>query len=98
MLRRPRRNRNHPVMRSLIRETHVSTNDLVFPLFLMEGYNQKSAIAAMPGIYRLTTDLILKEIEYCMSIGIRSFDIFPVVDDAHKDAQATKSYQEDFFS
>tara|TARA_B110000503_G_scaffold143799_1_gene248898 strand:+ start:24508 stop:25377 length:870 start_codon:yes stop_codon:yes gene_type:complete len=63
----------------------------------MEGYNQKSAIAAMPGIYRLTTDLILKEIEYCMSIGIRSFDIFPVVDDAHKDAQATKSYQEDFF-
>ena len=84
-------------MRSLIRETHVSTNDLVFPLFLMEGYNQKSAIAAMPGIYRLTTDLILKEIEYCMSIGIRSFDIFPVVDDAHKDAQATKSYQEDFF-
>jgi porphobilinogen synthase len=50
----------------------------------------------MPGIYRLTLDLLLKEIESCMKLGICSFDIFPVVTEGHKDKLATKSYSKDF--
>jgi porphobilinogen synthase len=51
----------------------------------------------MPGVYRLTTDLILKEVEECMKLGIRAFDIFPAVEEQHKDKTATKSYDPNFF-
>ena len=51
----------------------------------------------MPGIFRFSTDLMLKEIEECMKLGIRSFDIFPVVSEIHKDKTASKSYEPDFF-
>lgn len=51
----------------------------------------------MPGIFRLSGDLILKEIEECLSLGIKAFDIFPAVEDQHKDKTATKSYDENFF-
>ena len=63
MLRRPRRNRKTAGIRSLTRQTQVTTDDLVFPLFLIEGNNQKQEVTSMPGIYRLTSDLMLKEIE-----------------------------------
>ena len=69
MLRRPRRNRKTEGIRSLIRQTKVTTDDLIFPLFLIEGYNQKQEVKSMPGIYRLTPDLMLKEIEHCMGLG-----------------------------
>ena len=51
----------------------------------------------MPGIYRLTLDHTLKEIEACLKLGVKSFDIFPVVDDKHKDKLATKSQDPKFF-
>jgi len=51
----------------------------------------------MPGIYRFTLDLMLKEIEECLTLGIKGFDIFPVVEEKHKDKLATNSYEEDFF-
>lgn len=51
----------------------------------------------MPGIYRLSSDLILKEIEECMELGINVFDIFPAVEDHHKDKKASKSYDTTFF-
>jgi porphobilinogen synthase len=51
----------------------------------------------MPGIFRLTADLMLKEIETCMKLGIRAFDVFPAVEDQHKDKTATKSYDGGFF-
>ncbi|MFY0687924.1 MAG: porphobilinogen synthase [Cyclobacteriaceae bacterium] len=97
MLRRPRRNRASEAIRSMVRETQVTTDDLILPLFLLEGSSQKSEVASMPGIFRLTLDLMLKEIETCMSLGIRSFDVFPVVEERHKDKLATRSYQDDFF-
>src|SRR5687767_5307578 len=97
MRRRPRRNRKSEVIRDMVEETQVSTNDLIFPIFLIEGKNKKTEVASMPGIFRLSADLMLKEVEQCMNIGIRAFDIFPAVDDQHKDATATKSYDPDFF-
>jgi porphobilinogen synthase len=95
--RRPRRNRKSEVIRSMIEETQVKTSDLIFPLFLLDGKNKKIEVASMPGIFRLSGDLILKEIEECLSLGIKAFDIFPAVEDQHKDKTATKSYDENFF-
>lgn len=51
----------------------------------------------MPGIYRLSADLMLREVEECLSLGIKAFDIFPAVEDQHKDKLATKSYDQNFF-
>lgn len=95
--RRPRRNRKSEAVRAMVAETKVTTDDLIFPLFLLEGTNNRTEVASMPGIYRLSTDLMLKEIEACLKLGIRAFDIFPAVEDHHKDAVATKSYDPDFF-
>ena len=97
MLRRPRRNRKTEGIRSLIRQTKVTTDDLIFPLFLIEGYNQKQEVKSMPGIYRLTPDLMLKEIEYCMGLGIRSFDVFPIISEKDKTPEASEGYREDSF-
>ena len=97
MLRRPRRNRKSQVIRDMVEETQVSKNDLIFPLFLIEGKNKKTEVDSMPGIFRLSPDLILKEIEECMNLGIRAFDIFPAVEDSYKDKTATKSYDPGFF-
>jgi porphobilinogen synthase len=97
MERRPRRNRANSAIRSLTQETLVTGDDLIFPLFLLEGTNAKTEVASMPGIYRYTLDLMLKEIEACLKLGIKGFDVFPVVEERHKDKHATKSYDPNFF-
>jgi porphobilinogen synthase len=81
----------------MVEETQVSTNDLIYPLFLVEGRDQKVEVGSMPGIFRLSTDLMLKEIEECLKLGVRAFDIFPAVEDQYKDKAATKSYDSNFF-
>ena len=91
LLHRPRRNRKNAIIRSLVRENSVTVNDLIFPLFLIKGKNKKTEVNSMPGIFRLSTDLILKEIEYCLQLGISTFDIFPALDDQLKDKRATES-------
>lgn len=97
MYRRPRRNRKSQVIRDMVEETQVTTKDLILPIFLIDGKNKKTEVASMPGIFRLSADLVLKEIEECMELGIRAFDIFPAVEDQLKDKTATKSYDPDFF-
>lgn len=97
MRRRPRRNRKSQAIRDMVEETQVTTNDLIFPIFLIDGKNKKTEVASMPGIFRLSSDLILKEVEECLQLGIRTFDIFPAVEDQYKDKNATKSYDPDFF-
>lgn len=97
MLRRPRRNRKSAVIRDLVEETKLTTNDFMLPLFLLEGANKKVEVDSMPGIYRLTLDHTLKEIEQCLKLGVKAFDIFPVVDEKHKDKMATKSHDPNFF-
>ena len=96
-IRRPRRNRKSDTIRSMVEETSVTTNDFIFPLFLLDGSSQKVEVNSMPGIFRLSADLMLKEIEECMNLGIRAFDIFPAVEDQFKDRTATKSYDPNFF-
>jgi len=97
MLRRPRRNRKSVAVRAMVSETHVKPQDLIYPLFLLEGVNKKIEVSSMPGIYRLSVDHMLREIEASMKVGVKVFDIFPVVEEKHKDKMATKSYDPDFF-
>lgn len=97
MMRRPRRNRKSQVIRDMVEETQVSTNDLIFPIFLIDGKSKITEVASMPGIFRLSLDLVLKEVEACMKLGVRAFDIFPAVEDQYKDRTATRSYDPDFF-
>ena len=94
---RPRRNRKSEVIRSMVEESTVTTKDLIFPLFLVDGRHQKIEVSSMPGIFRLSGDLMLKEIEECLKLGIKAFDVFPAVEEQHKDKTATKSYDGDFF-
>lgn len=94
---RPRRNRKSQVIRSMVEETTLDTNDLIFPLFLLEGTGKKVEVESMPGIYRFSVDTMLREIEECVKLGINAFDVFPVVDEKHKDKTASKSHDRDFF-
>lgn len=80
-----------------MQETQLATDDLIFPLFLLEGRKKKTEVESMPGIFRLSEDYLLQEIEECMGLGIKGFDIFPVVDESHKDKLGTRSYDPDFF-
>ncbi|MES2680081.1 MAG: porphobilinogen synthase [Bacteroidota bacterium] len=88
---RPRRNRKSAAIRNLVSENSVTVNDLIFPLFLIEGKNKKTAVSSMPGIFRLSQDLLLKEIEACLKLGITTFDIFPALNDKLKDKRASES-------
>ena len=88
---RPRRNRKSEAIRNLIQENHVTVNDFIFPLFLIDGKSNKSEVKSMPGIFRLSPDLMLKEIEQCLKLGITTFDVFPSLTDKYKDKFATES-------
>ena len=94
MLNRPRRNRSTAAIRTMVEENRLSVKDLLFPLFVMDGKNTQTEIKSMPGIYRYTTDLLLKEIETCVNLGITSFALFPQVEEARKDSLATESYRQ----
>lgn len=96
-MRRPRRNRSSAAIRDLAQETVLTTDDFIFPLFLLEGKKKKTEVESMPGIFRLSEDLMLKEIESCLKMGIKGFDVFPVVEEKYKDKTASNSYDPDFF-
>jgi porphobilinogen synthase len=97
MLRRPRRNRKSEVVRSLVEETTLSKNDLIFPLFMVDGSGIKQEVPSMPGIYRQSTDVLLEEIAECMQLGIKTFCLFPAFEEKLKDKYATISYDPDNF-
>ncbi len=92
MLRRPRRNRRSSAIRGMIRETRLTPDHLVYPLFIFDGKNIKDEISSLPGNYRMSLDNVLLEIEECVSLGLRSFMIFPAVAEKLKNKTATYSY------
>jgi len=97
MLIRPRRNRRSATIRGLVRENRLHPAQLIQPLFLLPGQRQRTEVASLPGTFRFSTDTLLREIESCLAIGLRSFVLFPAVPDQHKDQTATYSYQDDNF-
>ena len=94
---RPRRNRKNAAIRDMVQESRLGIENLIFPVFLKDGKNIKEEISSLPNIYRWSIDLLLKEIESCMELGIRTYDIFPAVEDHLKDQSATMSYDPENF-
>src|ERR1700746_543374 len=89
---RPRRNRKSQIIRDLVQENTIGVNDFIYPLFLIEGKNKKTAINSMPGINRWSSDLLVKEIESCMKLGLKTFALFPNISDKLKDKTASESW------
>ncbi len=92
LTKRPRRLRRNPSIRSLVSETQLTVDDLIYPMFVMEGENQRVEIISMPGCYRYTLDLLLAEIAELSTLGIKAVALFPVVSAAKKDDNGTESY------
>ena len=92
MNQRPRRNRKTSAVREMVAETHLKKEDLIYPLFLIDGVNKKKSIHSMPNCYRWSLDLLLNEIESCGKLGLSNFVLFPSVENNLKDKKATYSY------
>jgi porphobilinogen synthase len=97
MLNRPRRNRKHPAIRAMVEETVLRTSNLIYPLFLSNATEEKVAIKSLPDLFRLNLNGVLKEIETCVELGLRTFVLFPVIPEEFKDKTATYSYAEENF-
>ncbi|MBW4446294.1 MAG: porphobilinogen synthase [Spirirestis rafaelensis WJT71-NPBG6] len=91
-IHRPRRLRRTATLRRMVQETTLTVDDLIYPMFVMEGEEQKVEIASMPGCYRYTLDLLLKEIAEVYDLGVGAIALFPVIPEANKDDTGTQSY------
>lgn len=96
-IRRPRRNRSTASVRSMNQETRLHPSRFIVPFFLLDGTQQQSEIASMPGVFRYTLDLALEQAEKYLAVGLDKFILFPAIDEAHKDKYATWSYHPDCF-
>lgn len=88
---RGRRLRSSEFVRNMVAENHLSPNDFIAPLFVMEGEGKKEEIPSMPDYYRFTVDLLLKEVEEIQSLGIPSVLLFAKVPDDKKDNEGTEA-------
>ena len=97
MLKRPRRNRKSQAIRNLVADNHLLPQNLVQPFFLVDGQQQHLPIPSLPGSARMSIDVVLKQIEACLKVGVQTFMGFPVVPEHLKDKMATYSYANDNF-
>lgn len=93
LIERPRRLRRTATIRALIRETRLSPDDFVYPLFVCEGEGVRREIGSMPGAFNLSIDELVKEVEAARRVGVRSVILFGLPD--QKDAAGTQAYAED---
>ena len=92
---RPRRLRSSDAVRKMVAENHLSADDFISPLFVIEGKDKKEEIPSMPGYYRFTIDLLMEEVEEIQSLGIQSVLIFAKVPDDKKDNEGTEALNSD---
>jgi len=92
---RMRRMRADDFSRRLMRENQISVNDLIYPMFILDGKGQKEAIKSMPGIERLSIDLAVKECKLLSKLGVPAVALFPVTPDNHKSEMAEEAYNPD---
>lgn len=92
---RNRRLRMHQSLRSLVQETTLTTNDFVMPLFVMEGQNKQEPIPSMPGIFRRSIDLTVKECQELYSLGIKAVNLYMKVPENLKDNTGKEAYNPD---
>jgi len=77
---RPRRLRRDSFTRDLVRESRLGPQDLIYPVFVLDGGNQRQAVPSMPGVARMTVDLLLPVAEECLALGIPALALFPVIE------------------
>ena len=92
--RRLRRNRRDAFSRALVRENTLTTSHLIYPMFVLEGHNEREAVSSMPGVERLSIDLMLKQAERAHTLGIPAIALFPVVRD-NKSEDGREAYNPD---
>jgi porphobilinogen synthase len=92
---RMRRNRQSDWSRRLVRETSLSVNDLIWPVFVKEGGAKREAVPAMPGVARLTIPALLEAAEQAAKLGIPAIALFPVIPKEKKSEQAEEAWRED---
>ena len=89
---RPRRMRRDDWSRRLMQENHLSASDLIYPVFLLEGANQSEAVTSMPGVSRVSLDLLFGVAEECIALGIPVMALFPVIDASLKTADGKEAF------
>jgi porphobilinogen synthase len=92
---RPRRMRKDEFSRRLMRENTLTTNDLIYPAFVLEGKNRIEEVASMPGVKRQSIDVLLKTAAECVALGIPLLALFPVVDAGQKSLDAAEAFNPD---
>ncbi len=91
-MRRMRRLRKHDFSRRLVAEHQLSVNDLIYPVFVIEGENQRVSVPSMPGVERLTIDQLLVEAKLLVKYGVPAIALFPVVGEEKKSLLAEEAY------
>lgn len=92
---RMRRMRYQDFSRRLMRENQLSADDLIYPMFVLEGCGQRESVASMPGVERLSIDLLLKEAEQLVELGIPAVALFPVTPQDAKSLDAKEAWNPD---
>jgi porphobilinogen synthase len=91
---RPRRLRRDDFTRNLVRETTLTAHDLIYPVFLLDGQNRRESVNSMPGVERLSLDLLLPVAEQCTAMGIPAIALFPVIDASLKTPDGREAWNE----
>jgi len=89
---RPRRLRRDSFTRNLVRENHLHPHDLIYPVFVQEGHQRRDAVGSMPGVERLSLDLLLPVAEDCVRLGIPVMALFPVIDPSLKTPDGREAF------
>ena len=95
MFIRPRRNRQNEVIRSMVRESYLSPDHLIAPLFVIDGKNQRVPINSMPGQFRLSLDELVKEAKELYSLGVKCVALFPAIEEKLKTPDAREAWNKD---
>ena len=94
MLRRPRRLRINDATRELVRETKINIEDLIYPLFIVEGENIKNEISSLPDVYHFSLDMLDEEIKEIKDLGIKHIILFGIPHDHEKDFCGSEAYND----
>lgn len=89
---RPRRMRKDEFSRRLMREHVLTTNDLIYPVFVLDGENRTEDVASMPGVKRQSIDVLLKTAGECVKLGIPAIALFPVIEQQYKSLDAAEAF------
>jgi porphobilinogen synthase len=95
LVTRPRRNRKAEWARRMVRENVLTTNDLIWPLFVVDGHNQRNAVSSMPGVDRLSVDQAVRDAERAVKLNIPCIALFPYTENSLRDEHGSEALNAD---